>query len=51
MISGERRRGLARERREGSGTTVMPRISLASRRGSCCGVPRRQVKFYLLGYR
>src|ERR1700757_838968 len=34
MISGARRRGLARERREGSGTTVMPRISIASRRGS-----------------
>ena len=52
MISGARRRGLVRERRERSGTTVMARIlhgGPARLRG--CVVPRRRAKFYLLGYR
>ena len=52
IISGARRLGLGRERRVGSGTTVMARIlhGEPARLGDCV-VPRRRAKFYLLGYR
>src|SRR6516225_10031467 len=54
MISGARRRGLGRERREeGRGTTAMASTFSATRKGFLqhCLVPRQRVKFYLLSYR